>query len=89
MLRRSLRIREQLVKVLDGSQAPGVFSAQLSVPARDVRLTVAGARPISFPVRAPQAKRTIASARPARSGPGEQTLLDLGVRDTWRPPRTR
>ena len=60
--------RERLARVLDGSQAPGAFSAQLSVPARDVRLTVAGAGPISLPVRAPQAKRMIACARPAGSG---------------------
>jgi hypothetical protein len=75
--------RERLARVLDGSSAPGAFSAQMSVPARDVRLTVAGAGPISFPVKAPQAKRMIASARPARFGRGEQTLLDLSVRDTW------
>lgn len=75
--------RERLARVLDGSKAPGAFSAQLSVPARDVRLTVAGAGPISLPVRAPQAKRMIACARPARFGRGEQTLMDLSVRDTW------
>ena len=75
--------RERLARVLDGSRVPGAFSAQLSVPARDVRLTVAGAGPISFPVRAPQAKRMIASARPARFGRGERTLTDLSVRDTW------
>lgn len=75
--------RERLARVLDGSQPPGAFSAQLSVPARDVRLTVAGAGPISFPVRAPQAKRMVASARPARFGRGERTLTDLSVRDTW------
>ena len=57
--------RERLASVLDGSSAPGAFSAQLCVPARDVGLTVAGAGPISFPVKAPQAKRMIASARPA------------------------
>jgi hypothetical protein len=56
---------------LDGSRAPGAFSAQLSVPARDVRLTVAGAGSISVPVEAPQAKRMIASARAARFGRGE------------------
>lgn len=60
--------RERLARVLDGSQPPGAFSVQLTVPARDVRLTVAGAGPISFPVRAPQAKQMIASARPAGSG---------------------
>lgn len=32
--------------MLDGLQAPGAFSAQLSVPARGVGLTVAGAGPI-------------------------------------------
>ena len=79
----SITPRERLARVLDGSPAPGAFSAQLSVPAREVRLTVAGARPISFPVKAPQAKRMIASARPARFGRGEQTLMDLSVRDTW------
>src|SRR6266702_4633946 len=75
--------RERLARVLDGSQAPGAFSAQLSVPARDVQLTVAGAGPISLPVKAPQAKRMIACARPTRFGRGEQTLMDLSVRDTW------
>lgn len=39
--------------------------------------------PISFPVKAPQAKRMIACARPAGFGRGEQTLMDLSVRDTW------
>ena len=49
--------RERLARVLDGSQARGAFSAQLSVPARNVRLTVAGAGPISFPVKAPAVDR--------------------------------
>ena len=53
------------------------------MPARDVRLTVAGAGPVSLPVKAPQAKRMIACARQARFGRGEQTLTDLSVRDTW------
>ena len=75
--------RERLARVLDGSQAPGAFSTQLSVPARDVRLMVAGAGPISLPVKAPQAKRMIACAQQARFGRGEQTLMDLSVRDTW------
>jgi hypothetical protein len=75
--------RERLARVLGGSPAPGAFSAQLSVPARDVRLTVAGAGLISFPVKAPQAKQMIASARPARFGRGEQMPMDLSVRNTW------
>jgi hypothetical protein len=56
--------RERLARVLDGSQPPGAFSARLSVPARDVRLTVAGAGPISLPVKAPQADRTRALRAP-------------------------
>lgn len=75
--------RERLARVLDGSQAPGAFSVQLSVPARGVQLVVTGAGAISFPITAPQAKRMIAVARPARFGRGEQTLTDLSVRDTW------
>jgi hypothetical protein len=59
--------RERLARVLDGSQAPRAFSAQLLVPARDVRLSVAGAGPISLPVRASQAKRMIAVG-PVRAG---------------------
>jgi hypothetical protein len=75
--------RERLAKVLDGAQAPGAFSVQLSVPTVDVRLTVTGAGPISLPIKAPQAKQMIAIAQPARFGRGEQTLTDLSVRDTW------
>ncbi|HUD36288.1 MAG TPA: 2OG-Fe(II) oxygenase [Streptosporangiaceae bacterium] len=75
--------RERLARVLDGSSPPAAFSARLSVPAGAVQLTVAGAGPISLPIKAPQAKRMIASARPASFGRGEQTLMDLSVRDTW------
>jgi hypothetical protein len=75
--------RERLAKVLDGSKAPTAFSTQLSLPARNVQLTLANAGPVSFPIKAPQAKRMIESARPAQFGRGEQTLMDLSVRDTW------
>lgn len=75
--------RERLARVLDGSEAPGAFSVQLSVRARGVQLVVTGAGAISFPVTAPPAKRMIAVARAARFGRGEETLTDLSVRDTW------
>jgi 2OG-Fe(II) oxygenase superfamily len=75
--------RERLARVLDGSKAPSAFCTQLSVPARGVQLTLADAGPISLPIKAPQAKRMIESARPAQFGRGEQTLMDLSVRDTW------
>jgi hypothetical protein len=75
--------RERLARALDGSQAPAAFSAQLSLPPRNVQLTVADVGPISLPLKAPQAKRMIKSARPAAFGRGEETLTDLSVRDTW------
>jgi hypothetical protein len=75
--------RERLARVLDGSRASAAFSTQLSLPARNVQLTVTDVGPISLPVKAPQAKRMIKSARPAAFGRGEQTLTDLSVRDTW------
>ena len=53
--------RERLARVLDGSQPPGAFSAQLSVPARDVRLTVAGAGPIPASPAAPAPGRSMTS----------------------------
>jgi hypothetical protein len=73
--------RERLARVLDGSAEPGAFSVRLSVPARGVGLTVAGAGPISFPVKAPQAKQMIAVAEPARFGRGGRSP------GCW-PPRT-
>jgi hypothetical protein len=60
--------RERVARVLDGSQAPGSFSTQIAVPARDVQVTVAGVGLVSFPVNAAQAKRMIAVARPRSSG---------------------
>lgn len=38
---------------------------------------------ITLPVRAAQAKRLIAAARPAMFGRGEETLRDSAIRDTW------
>ena len=74
--------RERLARALNGPRAPAPFSAQLSLPARDIQLTVTDG-PITLPIKAPQAKRMIKSARPAAFGRGEQTLTDLSVRDTW------
>ncbi|MEU6323953.1 hypothetical protein [Streptomyces sp. NPDC047009] len=38
---------------------------------------------MSLPLRAPQAKKLIAVARPALFGQGEETLSDTSVRDIW------
>jgi hypothetical protein len=75
--------RERLARLLDDSEPAGSFSAQLLAPAHFLRLEVTGVGPVSLPVRAPQAKKLIAVARPAMFGHGEETLTDTRVRDTW------
>jgi hypothetical protein len=75
--------RERLAELLGGSKQAGAFSAQLKAPAHMLGLEVAGVGPVSLPLRAPQAKKLIAVARPALFGRGEETLSDTSVRDTW------
>ncbi len=55
----------------------------LRLPGDALTLHVADVGPITLPVRAAQAKRLIAAARPALFGHGEETLSDTSVRDTW------
>jgi hypothetical protein len=55
----------------------------LRLPGDAVELSVADVGAISLPVRAAQAKRLIAVARPALFGRREETLSDSSVRDTW------
>jgi 2-oxoglutarate-Fe(II)-dependent oxygenase superfamily protein len=75
--------REHLAQLLNGSEPTGSFSAQLLAPANSLQLEVSGIGPVRLPVRAPQAKKLIAAARPAKFGRGEETLTDTDVRDTW------
>ena len=75
--------RERLARLLDDSEPAGSFSAQLLAPAHFLQLEVTGAGLVSLPVRAPQAKKLVAVARPAMFGRGEKTLTDAAVRDTW------
>ena len=75
--------RERLARLLDDSATTGSFSARLLAPAHFLHLEVTGVGRVSFPVRAPQAKKLIAVARPAKFGRGEETLTDTSVRDTW------
>jgi hypothetical protein len=75
--------RERLGALLGGSKAAGDFSAQLDAPAHGIALEVAGVGPVRLPLRAPQARKLIAVARPASFGLGEDTLSDSSVRDTW------
>ena len=75
--------RERLARLLGDSEPGSSFSAQLLAPAHFLRLEVTGVGPVSLPVRAPQAKKLIAVARPAMFGRGQETLTDTKVRDTW------
>jgi 2OG-Fe(II) oxygenase superfamily len=75
--------RERLARLLDESPTTGAFSARLLAPAHFLHLEVTGVGRVSFPVRAPQARKLIAVARPAKFGRGEETLTDTSVRDTW------
>ena len=64
--------RERLARLLDDSEPGGSFSAQLPVPAHFLHLEVTGVGPVIIPVRAPQAKKLIAVARPAMFGAGRR-----------------
>ncbi|MGW3727111.1 2OG-Fe(II) oxygenase [Streptomyces sp. NPDC000851] len=75
--------RERLAELLGGARPAGAFSARLEAPAHGLELEVVGVGPVSLPLRAPQAKKLIAVARPALFGRGEETLGDTSVRDTW------
>ncbi|MBU1800870.1 2OG-Fe(II) oxygenase [Nocardioides sp.] len=75
--------RDHLVRVLAGQEVPRSDAVTLRLSCDALTLQVAGVGPVTFPVRAAQAKRLIAVARPARFGRGRDTLSDASVRDTW------
>jgi hypothetical protein len=75
--------RDRLARLLGGTEPARADSAMLRLPGAVLALEVAGIGPIETPIRAPQAKRLIGAARPARFGRGEETLSDASVRDTW------
>lgn len=79
----SREARDRLVKLLAGDQAARSDSAMLRLPGDAVELSVTDIGAISLPMRAAQAKRLIAVARPASFGRGQETLSDRSVRDTW------
>src|SRR5271169_2953722 len=75
--------RERLASMLDDTEAPGSFSAQILAPADTLQVEVVGLGAVQTPVRGPLAKKLIAVGRPATFGRAEQTLTDTSVRDTW------
>ena len=81
--------RQQLADLLRDAGAGGSFSTRRTAPPGDLTIDVTGLGTILLPVTAAQAKQLRLLARPARYGKGEDTLVDLRVRDTWEVPRSR
>jgi hypothetical protein len=78
--------RDRLARMLRGD-AETAFSVELTASADDLNLDVDGVGPVTFPVLPAQARKLLGLGQPARFGRGEQTLTDLGVRDTWEIPK--
>lgn len=75
--------RDRLARLLAGTQPPRTDSASLRLPGDVLALEVTDLGSIRTPIRAAEAKRLIAAARPVQFGRGEETLEDASVRDTW------
>lgn len=75
--------KDSLMRLLTGAPVATSDSATMNLPAGSLEMHVQGVGDLSLPVRAPQAKKLLAVARPAHFGKGEETLLDPSVRDTW------
>jgi hypothetical protein len=54
--------REQLARLLGGSDPEGSFTAQMQAHSNSLQLEVSGVGPVSIPVRAPMAKKLIPSS---------------------------
>ncbi|HVT57989.1 MAG TPA: 2OG-Fe(II) oxygenase [Thermoanaerobaculia bacterium] len=80
--------REQIGKLL-GDVGSGSFTARRPAAAGDLVLAVKGVGPLRLPIPREQAQQLLRSARPARYGRREQTLLDRRVRDTGEIPASR
>ncbi|HEX9699353.1 MAG TPA: 2OG-Fe(II) oxygenase [Acidobacteriota bacterium] len=80
--------REQIGRLL-GEIGTGSFTARRTAAADDLVLAVKGVGPLRFPIPREQALLLLRSARPARYGRREQTVLDRRVRDTGEIPASR
>ncbi|MDO5503974.1 MAG: 2OG-Fe(II) oxygenase, partial [Actinomycetia bacterium] len=80
----SIAARDKIARFLAGGveAVPSPRSASLALPAEVLDLHVDGFGDIPLPVPAPVAKKLAAVTIPARFGQGEETLLDVSVRDT-------
>ncbi|MBB2890639.1 2OG-Fe(II) oxygenase [Flexivirga oryzae] len=75
--------RNLLVRLLAGAHDTPTDSALARLRSDALRVDVGEVGELTFPIRAAQAKKLIAVARPAAFGQGEETLHDSAIRDTW------
>lgn len=66
-----------------------VFTARRTTQVDNLDLEVTGVGKLEFPVSGAQARALRRIARPAHYGKGEETLLDPGVRDSWKIAKSR
>jgi hypothetical protein len=78
--------RDRLGRMLRGD-VKSASSAEVTAPADNLNLTVAGFGRVQFPVTPAKARKLIGLGQPARFGRGTETLTDPDVRDTWEIPK--
>ena len=78
--------RDRLARTLRGD-VKSASSVEVTVPADDLSLTVAGFGRVQLPVTPAKARKLIGLGQPARFGRGTETLTDPAVRDTWEIPK--
>lgn len=78
--------RDRLARTLRGD-VNSAFSAELTVPLKDLSLEIESLGRVKLPVTPATARKLIDLGQPARFGRGEETLTDPDVRDTWEIPR--
>ena len=78
--------RDRLARTLRGD-VKSASSVEVTAPADDLSLTVAGFGRVQFPVTPAKARKLIGLGQPARFGRGTETLTDPDVRNTWEIPQ--
>lgn len=78
-----------VVEALEAIGTDGTCFAEQTLPAKALHLSVKGIGPISLPLTPAVVKALIETARPARYGLRDKTLLDKRVRNCWEIPASR
>ena len=80
---------ETIARYLKQVRGSGRFAARRTAPADDLSIEVDGVGPLRFPLSSKQARALVAVGRPASFGLGEETILDLRVRNSTEIPKSR